>query len=152
MRAYFERLERVRYAPPRPENPERHGYDGWLPMEMVKTSGNLFKDRWLTNYVVSRVRGEENGELLDRACETGGDFELDPNDWSLVCRRGTGLVNPPRSAENGARRGTRELLLDAAARYPDKLTIRTDCLVTRLLFDDQDRQRVIGVEYLEGPH
>ncbi len=152
MRDYFERLERVRYAEPQPGNPERHGYKGWLPLEMVGTKNNLFKDKWLTNYVVTRIRHEQNGGLFEEAARTDQDFRVDPNDWSFVSSRSTGLADPPRSAEDGARRGTRELLLRTAARFPQNLKIRTDCLVTRLLFHDVHRTRVVGVEYLEGPH
>jgi choline dehydrogenase len=152
MRKYFERLERVKYLKPRSGNPERRGFKGWLPMEQVGTKNNLWRDPWLARYVVSRVRGEENGPLFEEAARKGSDFNLDPNDWNSVVRRKTGLTDPPRTAENGARRGTRELLLDTAAQYPSRLKIRTDCLATRLLFDETRPQRVVGVEYLEGAH
>src|SRR6266850_2230361 len=152
MRTYFERLENVRYVQPQEGNPERHGFNGWLPLEMAGTKRNLFKDKWLTRYVVSRVRGETNGELFERAAATGSEFSIDPNSWSFVSRRGTGLADPPRASDNGARSGPRKLLLDTAAQLPDKLTIRTDCLVTSLLFDERQTDRVIGVEYLEGAH
>lgn len=152
MRTYFERLEAVRYAKMPHGNPERHGFSGWLPLEQVGARGNLFKDEWLTRYVVSRVKGEENGHLFEAAAQNGGDFRIDPNDWSFVERKGTGMADPPRAAQDGTRHGTRELLLSTQAQIPDKLTIQTDCLATRLLFDDNQKGRVVGVEYLEGPH
>jgi len=152
MRTYFERLERVRYVKPQSGNPERHGFKGWLPLETVGIKNNLCKDKWLAHYVAARVQNVENGQAFADAVRTGQDFRRDPNDWSFANRRGTGMADPPRSAENGARRGTRELLINTAAQLPQNLKIRTDCLVTRLLFDDVRRNRVIGVEYLEGPH
>jgi choline dehydrogenase len=152
MRSYFERIEQARYVKPEPGNPERNGFKGWLPLETVGIKNNLLKDKWLANYVVSRVRNEENGDIFAQAAAKGENFHLDPNDWSFVNRRGTGLADPPRSAENGARRGTRELLLNTAAAFPRNLKIRTDCLVTRLLFDETQPNRVVGVEYLEGAH
>jgi choline dehydrogenase len=152
MRTYFERLEAVRYAKMPNGNPERHGFNGWLPLEQVGTKGNLFKDEWLTRYVVSRVTDEENGRLFEQAAKSDGDFRIDPNDWSFVQRNGTGMADPPRAAKEGARHGTRELLLSTQARHPDKLRIQTDCLATRLLFDEEQKDSVIGVEYLEGPH
>ena len=152
MRTYFERLGRVRYVDPEPGNPARLGFSGWLPMEQLGIKSNLLKDARLTDYVVSRVRGEENGELFEKAARQGGDFRVDPNDWRAVTKRQTGMVDPPRSAENGLRRGTRELLLDTAASHPRNLVIRTNCLVTTLLFDEADPTRVVGVEYLEGPY
>src|SRR5207249_1751770 len=102
-----ERLENARYARPQAGNPERHGFKGWLPMEMTGAKKNLFKDKWLTHYVVSRVRGETNGDLFEEAAAKGGEFGVDPNDWSFVCRRGTGLADPPRTADNSARCGPR---------------------------------------------
>lgn len=152
MRAYFERLESVRYVDAKTAKSQRHGVDGWLPLEMIGTKNNLFRDPWLTQYVVSRIKGEEGGEQFAEAARRGEDFVRDPNTWSAVANRSTGLVDPPRAALNGARRGTREFLLDTAREHPDCLEIRTDCLVTRLLFDDERPTQVIGVEYLQGPH
>jgi choline dehydrogenase len=152
MRGYFERVENVRYNEPEPGNPGRHGYSGWLPVEQLGIKCNLLKDPQLTDYVVSRVRGEENGQIFEEAARKGEDFRVDPNDWRAVCERRTGMVDPPRSAENGARRGSRELLLETARDYPDKLVIRTDCLVTKLIFAEGSDDQIVGVEYLEGPH
>lgn len=152
MRGYFEKLERVRYRQPEPGNPERHGYSGWLPVEQLGIKTNLLKDPWLTQYIVPRIRGEAGGAEFEAAALQGGDFRVDPNDWRAVCARHTGMVDPPRTAENGARRGTRELILQTAAEFPQNLVIRTDCLVTRLIFAEEGAPRVIGVEYLEGPH
>ncbi|MEO7177261.1 MAG: GMC oxidoreductase [Allosphingosinicella sp.] len=152
MRPYFERLENARYVPPEAGNPGRHGFSGWLPLEQVGIRGNLLKDERLTDYVVSRVRGEQNGDLFESAAREGRDFRADPNDWRFVGARRTGLVDLPRSTLDGARRGTRDLLLETHAQHPDNLEILTDCLVSRLLFADGDKARVIGVEYLEGQH
>lgn len=152
MRTLFERLENARHASRQADNPGRHGFSGWLPLEQVGTRGNLLKDKRLTDYVVSRVRGEENGDLFESAAREGKDFHVDPNDWRFVGARRTGLVDLPRSTYDGARRGTRDLLLDTLAQHPANLQIRTDCLVSRLLFADDDEARVIGVEYLEGAH
>jgi choline dehydrogenase len=151
MRTYFERLENVRYERPQPGNPERRGFNGWLPMEAVGTRNNLFKDKRLTKYVVSRIKGEPNGRLFEIAAKNDEDFHVDPNDWTFVNRRGTGLADPPRTADNGARRGSRELLLDTERQFPQHLKIKTDCLAIRLLFNAVHRHRVIGVEYQEGP-
>lgn len=152
MRGHFQRLERVLYPTgPDPER-QRHGFHGWLPLEMAGTRRNLFKDPALTQYVVPRIRTERHGEAFAAAAAANTDFSVDPNCWDFVCNRDTGLVDAPRSAEEGTRRGTRELLLATAASHPRLLEIRTDCLATQLLFDDNDPTRVVGVEYLDGPH
>ena len=44
--------------------------------------------------------------------------------------------------------GTRERLLNVAARHPDRLRIELNALATRVLFDADNR--AIGVEYLKG--
>jgi choline dehydrogenase-like flavoprotein len=44
--------------------------------------------------------------------------------------------------------GTRERLLDVAARHPDRLRIELNALATRVLFDADNR--AVGVEYLKG--
>lgn len=152
MRNYFERLEKVRYKKPVEGNPERHGFDGWLPLETVGIRNNLCKDKSLAKYVATRIRHVNNGHEFMDAVEHGGEFQKDPNDWSFVQNKGTGIADPPRTSENGERRGTRELLLNTAKDFPQYLTIRTDCLVTRLLFDSKEPDKVIGVEYLEGAH
>ncbi len=151
MRGYFQRLEQVRYKPADGDK-ERHGFSGWLPLEQVGTRGNLFKDPWLANYLVSRLRGETNGDGLKAALDSGGDFRIDPNDWSCVSERRTGLVDPPRTSDRGARRGTRELLLKTAEEHRANFRIETDALVTGLIFDETHRTRVIGVRFLSGPH
>lgn len=152
MRKYFERLEKLKYAKPTQDNPERRGFNGWLPLEKVGIQKNLCKDKWLANYVATRVQHVENGDEFAKAVRNGQEFSRDPNDWSFINKRGTGMADPPRTSENGERRGTRELLLKTAAEFPQYLTIMTDCLVTRLLFDDLETNKVVGVEYLEGPH
>lgn len=152
MRGYFERLGQVRYCDPEPDNPARLGFSGWLPLEQLGIKSNLEKDPRLAAYIADRVRDEPAGEEFAAAVTAGEDFRRDPNDWRSVTARATGMVDPPRSAENGARRGTRELLLETARDHPDHLTIRTDSLVTRLLFDANEPNRVIGVEYRVGRH
>jgi choline dehydrogenase len=152
MRPYFERLSNVRYCEPEPGNPARLGFSGWLPLEQLGIKPNLLKDPRLAAYVAERVSTEPGGAEFAASVAAGEDYRPDPNDWRAVQARMVGLVDPPRSAENGARRGTRELLLATARDYPKHLTIRTDSLVTRLLFDQEDSDRIIGVEYLEGRH
>ena len=152
MRQHFQRLEKVLYPTGTDPDRERHGYDGWLPLEMAGTRRNLFRDPALTQYVVPRLRSQRNGEAFAAAAAANEDFLVDPNQWEFVERREIGLVDMPRSAKDGARRGTRELLLDTAAALPRLLEIRTDCLATQLLFDESNPRRVVGVEYLDGPH
>lgn len=152
MRPYFERLSQTRYCDPEPGNPARLGFSGWLPLEQLGIKRNLLKDPALAEYVASRVRAEPDGEAFRDAVAKGEDYRPDPNDWRAVSARRVGMIDPPRAAENGARRSTRERLLDTARDFPANLTIRTNCLVTKLIFADDEDDRIVGVEYLEGRH
>ena len=59
-----------------------------------------------------------------------------------------GLYRLPLAVKHGKRRSTRELLLETVeAGHP--LTIWTGAFVTRLLFDEENPLRVIGVEYVK---
>ncbi|MFP5246140.1 MAG: GMC family oxidoreductase, partial [Thermoanaerobaculia bacterium] len=76
--------------------------------------------------------------------ETG----LDPNDRRTVGSEG--MTNVPLATYKGRRNGTREYIRAVQKEYPDKLIVRMQTFVTRVLFDDD--QRAIGVECLEGAH
>jgi hypothetical protein len=92
---------------------------------------------------------------------------LDPNDWEFVKNRVEGICVVPlavtgdrRKAEGvkpARRNGPREYILatqkELAAKQgsPGKLDVRTNVLVTRVLFKDNDpTNTAIGVAYLQG--
>lgn len=171
MRKHFEKLERCEYASPtgkplahRPwlraiqrflyrllpsSNPGRHGFDGWATTNTADPTIAL-PDTGLLHVVKSAAKEAlERGGLPDRA-----ELKslLDPNDWRVVSdrgeRAGEGVRMVPLFTSGGRRRGTREFLRETAAALPDRLIIRTRCLVTRILFDGS--KRATGVEYVEG--
>jgi choline dehydrogenase len=74
---------------------------------------------------------------------------LDPNDWRALCAGLEGSRMTPLSTLKGKRVGTRELLLKVQEERPDRLTIRTGALATRVVWDGT---RASGIEYLEGRH
>jgi choline dehydrogenase-like flavoprotein len=89
----------------------------------------------------------EDGHQIDRIrwfLESG----LDPNDWRLVQHNSTGIRYLPLTTRGHARMGTRERVREVARRYPDRLRIVLNALVTRVLLDQNNR--AIGVEYLKG--
>jgi choline dehydrogenase-like flavoprotein len=73
---------------------------------------------------------------------------LDPNDWRLVESNATGIRYVPLTTCGHTRTGFRERLLEVARRYPDRLRVMLNALVTRVLLDRE--KRAIGVEYLRG--
>jgi choline dehydrogenase len=171
MRAYFERLEDCGYWPrprKRPANPvlaalvtrlplvserfgnkARHGFGGWL--------GTSLADPRL-----AVVDGEIRGILLDAAAKNLEEFLgrplqplegrsswVDPNDWR-VRNLPEGLWQIPLAVRGGHRNGSRERIRDVARRFPDRLEVRTGCLVTRVLLDE--RPAATGVEYIDAQH
>jgi choline dehydrogenase-like flavoprotein len=171
MRAYFERLEDCRYWP-RPwrlpanrllaallshlpliserfGNSARHGFGGWLTTSLADpalavTDGQI-RD------VLLDAAGKNLAGFLGRPLtplEGLGSF-VDPSDWR-VRDIPEGLWQVPLAVRDGHRNGSRERIRDAADRYPGRLEVRTGCLVTRVLLDDQ--LAATGVEYLNAPH
>ena len=154
MRTYFERLEECRHRPFHRWlakfglNPTRHGWRGWLPTEMAVPM-EAMRDRTLARVIHDSARDAflEDDDRIDRL-RWFLKGRLDPNDWRLVCDNSVGGRFLPLSTDGHARRGTRERLLDVANRYPDRLKIETNALVTKVILDDA--QRAVGVEFLRG--
>src|SRR5215472_12111712 len=154
MRKYFERIECCRHRPLHRWlarlgfNPSRHGWRGWLTTEKVVSLAMMENVR-LADMVISAASEAfmEGGRQADRVgwfLESG----LDPNDWRLVESNATGIRYVPLTTREHARTGTRERLLDVARRYPDRLRIVLNALVTRVLLNHDNR--ATGVEYLRG--
>src|SRR5215469_10982205 len=157
MRRYFERLENCRHRPVwrciqkfLGWNPTRHGFDGWLTTEKAipvtaifdKDLVDILKKSVLTIYKALHNR---ISQLLE-----GFVDKLDPNDWRIDRLAAEGIHYTPLSTHNHARNGTREHLLEVAEKHPDRLTIALNALVTKVLFDENDKTRAVGVAYLEG--
>ncbi len=155
MRRYFERLENCNHRLPIYRwlaklgiNPTRHGWGGWLQTEKAipKSAlgdGDLVKTILASAHQAFHAVGEpvkRVGWLLQG--------QADPNDWRLVQGNAVGVRYPPLANRNHQRVGTRDRLRDVAKTHPDHLTIETDALVTRVLFDENNR--AVGVEYLKG--
>jgi choline dehydrogenase len=80
---------------------------------------------------------------------------ISPNHASYVNRMTEGLVNIPRANLGGYRFGTRDLIENTLRNYPNsksggKLRLESGCLVTKVIFDEMDRTRAIGVAYVKG--
>ena len=150
MWAYFQKLENCAYRPRDRvkarlgQNPSRHGFDGWLNTERTVPRAAL-RDRDLRSTIVDTARAALESRFRIRSL---GNSEADPNDWRIATDDTVGIRFTPMTTKNGVRVGTRERLLDVQARHPDRLQIRTNILVTRILFDAANK--AIGVAYLEG--
>jgi choline dehydrogenase len=154
MRKYFERLENCHHRWPYRLlakigiNPTRHGFKGWLHTEKATPMVSLANRDLLETIFESAVAAiEDIGHVVDRG-RWLAESQLDPNDWRTVQQDSFGIRYTPLTTHGHARNGSRERVLDVSRRYPEKLKIELNALVTRVLLDDN--QRAIGVEYLSG--
>lgn len=155
MRRYFERLEDCRHRPVfrwlrklTGINPTRHGFAGWLRTERPRPPRDALGDREMMDVIERSAFGaianlEHPLKRLLWFLRAKGD----PNDWRIVRRNAFGIRYMPLTTSRHARIGSRERLVDLAARRPDKLHIELDALASRILFEDN---RAVGVEYLKG--
>lgn len=149
MRRYFQRLERCTYRPRWKDalyNWSGHGYDGWLPTSIADPL-LVLRDEKLIG--ITRACAEAVGieGVVDQILS-----ELpDPNDERTLASPGGrhGLFLPPLAVGKGHRYGARDYVQDVAHSLPDRLTILSQTLVTRVLFHGR---RAVGVEYLPQAH
>lgn len=153
MRRYFQRLERCSYRPLDRllsfvgRNASRHGFNGWLNVELPRLSAKTFFE------VVGPIWPElARAFALDRdkiqKLEWLAEAGIDANDWQLVREDSSGLRALPLTTKNHHRTGARERLLHVQRRHPDRLKIELNALATKVLLDDSNR--ATGVEYLRG--
>ena len=170
MRRYFERLEQCQYIR-RPRtfprsallasilrwipglsmllgNPGRHGFDGWLATN-VANPGLVINDGQLLRIITAAAKGALV-ELLGRPLRPWEDWDahFDPNDWRAQDSNLQGLWFTPLATNAGKRNGTREYIRALQGNSPNNLTVRTNALATRVLFDDHNA--AVGIEYFEG--
>ncbi len=154
MRGYFERLEDCRHRPWERllshvgRNPSRHGWDGWLRVEKAVPAAAV-GDFGLVQTLLHSA-GEafaEVGQPIERLLDLV-ESKADPNDWRLVADNSVGVRYTPLTTRGHRRAAARERVLETAAKYPDRLTVELDALVTRVVLDDASR--ATGVEYLKG--
>ena len=156
MRRYFERLEDCHHRPVwrlvqklTRINPTLHGFAGWLSTERAHPPREALRDREMMDVIERSAFGAiaELDQPLKRLfwfLRAKGD----PNDWRSVRYNAFGIRYLPLTTSNHQRFGSRERLLDVAARYPKKLHIELDALASRIIFDAD--HRAVGVEYLKG--
>ena len=154
MRSYFERLENChhrqayRLLSKLGINPTRHGFTGWLQTEKATPMVSLDnRDLLAVIFECATEAIEDIGHVVDRA-RWLEESQLDPNDWRTVQQNSFGIRYTPLTTRNHVRTGSRERVLDVSRKYPGRLKIELNALVTRVLLDAN--QRAIGVEYLSG--
>ena len=154
MRRYFERLENCHHRPLERvlaavgPNPSRHGWHGWLQVEKAVPAAAV-RDFGLVQVLLDSATEafDDIGQPIERLVDLV-EAKADPNDWRVVTENAVGVRYTPLATRNHARNGTRERVLETAQKYPDRLTVELDALVTRVVLDE--RNRATGVEYLKG--
>jgi len=154
MRRYFTRLENCHYRPleralaAAGPNPSRHGWHGWLQSESAIPKAAV-RDFALVQVLLNSAHEafDDIGQPIERLLDLA-EAKADPNDWRLVTDNAVGVRYTPLATRGHARMGARERALETAQKYPDRLRIELDALVTRVLLDESNR--ATGVEYLKG--
>jgi choline dehydrogenase-like flavoprotein len=155
MRTYFERLENCHHRPAwrfwdkLGLNPTRHGFKGWLQTEKAIPVLAAAGDHDLIDVLKDsiEVAFKECAPPIDRDVWTL-QGKADPNDWRLVKDNATGICYPPLATRGHQRMGTRERLVETAAKYSGRLKIELNALATKVILDENGR--AVGVEYLKG--
>ena len=155
MRKYFQRLEDCHHRPVQRWlykllrlNLSRHGFSGWLSTQKAIPRA-AFRDLKLVKTIVRSAKEafEESPGLIERVrwfMESLGD----PNDWGLVKKNAFGIRYAPLSTRGHCRIGSRERVLEVAQKYPNRMKVELNALVTSVILDHENR--AIGVNYLKG--
>ncbi len=153
MRNYFQQLENCHHRPFDRAlgeiglNPSRHGWKGWLQTEKAIPETALGDHDLLHTLAAAAFKAFiEIGHPLAQLGDLG-ESQLDPNDWRAVKNNAPGLRYTPLMTRDHQRSGTRERLLDVAAKYP--LHIEMDALATEIIFEN-GTNRAVGIRYLKG--
>ena len=113
-------------------DPTGHGWDGWLRTERAIPPEALADDQLMRVLLQSALVALDD---QDRPLEELWELfqgRADPNDRRLARDGFDGLCYTPLSTSQHRRIGTRERMLDVAARFPDRLRIETDAMATRI--------------------
>ena len=156
MRRYARRVENCRYRPlwrllsRLGIDPSGHGWNGWLDTEVAMPHEAMTDDDLAETLVGSAL-----GVVRSLAHPLTGILQWlhrrgDPNARTWLKDSFEGLCYTPLTTRRHTRVGTRERLLQVAARHPDRLHIETGALAARVVFDGSGR--AAGVEYLKGEH
>jgi choline dehydrogenase len=150
---YFQRLERNQYLNAL-QSKDGHGFKGWLGVSYPDMTAGL-SDLKLVAILRAAVVAFSQGSLLTDLTQLLNLLTGDVNSAAPSRDQTEGMFGVPLATTGGKRNGTRELLL-AAVQAGLPLKVRTNALVTRVLFDDQPgpdgKPHAIGVEFLDGAH
>lgn len=135
MRELFEKIERNHYLPP---GTPGHGFDGYFHTNAPDDSAWDGHDDLLTVM-----------EIISKSLGGVTNVTSDVNALSPTRDQDEGVYGGAQHVDEDMRRfSSRDHILETAASYP--LTLKLNTLATRLIFDEEEEDRVVGLEYLEG--
>ncbi|WZH42281.1 Choline dehydrogenase [Fusarium acuminatum] len=152
MRKYFVKAEDNNH---RPAGEEGHGYNGWLSTETAPLSIPLGDEQLLSILSGAAVAlTEASGKNITM----DGLIADDANADTLARDQEAGYYQIPLSTKEASRVGPREFILsvrdakhdNGTKMYP--LDVRTNSYVTKVIFDESEPPRAVGVEFLDGKH
>lgn len=146
MRLYFQKLQKNLYLTPAEIVATKQGSSGWLGTERADTTDSP-QDWQLQTTLQYSVGVAGQGFGLGAI-----DPLVDPNTWDVAAERKQGFLTIPLATNRHARNGPREFMRQVAAQYPERLTIRTQTFVTKVLFSEDGSNTATGVAYLSGGH
>ncbi len=153
MRGWFKKLENCRHRPwlrllkAFGIDYSGHGWDGWLTTEEAEP-------RQAFSPEIFRLLADSAQAAMLRTPRALASLvrlalgRADPNDRSQAIGRSTKVWYTPLTTSGHRRTGARERVLAVRDKAPDRLTVQTHALATRVLFDAESR--AIGVECLLG--
>ncbi|MEW7290939.1 GMC oxidoreductase [Aquimarina sp. 2304DJ70-9] len=145
MREYFKRLENCEYLKTNEAIREDHGLDGWLPTNYQNQDiGTLLENTSLLGIIKANL--DYTGRNILEMFFNEKSFDVNKRSFE---RGGEGALLIPQTMDKKAsRHSVREYLLETQELYPENLTIITDALVSKVVFNEQ--KEAIGVEYIKG--
>jgi len=150
MRRYYQILERCEYLRTS-DSSTGHGFKGWLGVSKADATLALRDLKILK--IVKAAASTMGQSLIGDIGELLGIMNRDLNAAGRDRDLKEGCYQVPMAISGGRRSGPRDLLVDTVKKgFP--LTIKTNCLATRVLFSDtpgpDGKLKAIGVEFMEG--
>lgn len=127
------------------QNMHGHGFDGVLETTTADPK-LLLEDKQLAAVAIKTLLWSSTrlGSVGDKMKRMLAMF--DPNDNRTQGTEGAVLM-PTTIKKDGSRNGARQILLDAAKKFPDQLTLQDGARVKNLVLDDDNR--CTGVVYVD---
>ena len=154
MRKYFQRLENCHYRRVHRLlskiglNFTRHGFSGWLHTSYADPF-LVLRDRDLLK-VVAKAKVAAFLALRNRFKRILNFITSigDPNDWCLVKQSAQGVRLIPLATDGVRRSSTRERIQAVQRALPNRLTVKINCLVVKIVLDENNT--ATGLEFQEG--